>query len=175
MLQMQKVEIVNMIVSSVPCPPLPMVGTYEESGEGSCFSSHSLVAQILAHVSDQCDSETQEVFTGKMKTSEDTLFLSLDSLGSPLDRERVYEIFCSYMRSLISASPRAHRDIRFFPIDHPCSGDPVHSATCDHARAQDVLFSSNFKGRTLHPDSYACSSYADLVLHYGARIVGSVA
>jgi len=160
-----------MIVSSVPCPPLPMVGTWEGSGGASCFSSHSLLQQVLAHASDRCSPETQRKFTEGMSESEKALFRSLDNLQTPLCAHKVYECFCVYMRSLLLASPYVHKDIRFFPLEHPCRGDHIHSVTCDHARAQDVLFSDSFKGRSISPSSYHLSSYTDIVSHYAQRIV----
>eukprot|EP00961_Rhodomonas_salina_P014343 192657-Rhodomonas_salina.5 len=159
---MQTLEIANMVVAHIPCPPLPMIGVNEESGEETMFNSHSRFSANLTNVWKRCDVEVQTRYTDYIQSSVEVL---ANKLKCSLTTGSDYDIFCDFMRGILKVHPLMGPDIRFYPLSHVSKGDSVHRAAVDHVRSQTVLFSLS--------DDFTCGSdseYSTIVKVYGDRI-----
>lgn len=168
---MQHQEMISMVVSGVPCPPLPTVGQHEASGNEAMFPSHTLLRNVLIHMAYNSNDDVKSQHFQEMNDAQDKLNTAMDNLSLPLYPPEAYGIFCEYMRRVMRSSPLTCNDLRFYPLHHVCIGDTLHRTTCDHAHAHDIHYGlCRFNE---HTPSYEITPYPHLVAHYAYRIIWS--
>jgi hypothetical protein len=159
-LTMDLYERANMIVASVPCPPLPMLGSKAENAEETVFISHDLLRTTFLNIM-TCSSESDRRRHIE-KTEEADAELARQMMVDGVDE---YETFCTYMRQLLQIHTAVGKDIRFKGPDYVAVNDKVHKTACSHLRGQDHIYA--FTGAYTN---YNNMQYKDIVNVYARRL-----
>ena len=163
---MQHEEIASIIISHTPCPPLPLSGAFRESQcTDTVVSSHDVLRLVMFDMAFNKPQSMQAEYTRRKKVAESALVAALDALPGVPDAAIVYPLFCSYMRDVLAATPLIPGAVSIAPMSHVITGDPVHRAALDHARAHDVLFGG--------PATPGDATYSDLVARCAERVISA--
>jgi hypothetical protein len=162
---MQHEEIASIIISAVPCPPLPLAGATKEHRDELPFtvSSHDVLRLVILDTAYNKPAAMQQNYLRLKAEAEARLYAAIDALPAPVCPEEAYPLFCSYMRDVLAASPVVPGAVSIMPLGHVISGDAVHRAAVDHYRAQNALFGDD---RVLTADV----GYRALVGLYATRV-----
>lgn len=151
-------ERANMIVASVPCPPLAMLGNVGEDCKDTVFISHDLLRTTFIHALTCMTTEEKQKHMQKCEQAAKKLYSDIDEAT-----DDVYTSFCTYMRSLLQAHFAIGNDIRFKDIDYVCLKDKIHKCACSHLRGLDHIYQAS----SLEYDEIP---YKDLVQIYATRL-----
>ena len=170
-------EIRSMLLSVLPCPPLPQIANNSSNSCQRVFSSHDFLATAIDRMLIQPDvvrdknRSTQQLILCK------NLAMTMQSLLTKTDKEEkadaVYDLFTcfarNYVKLYLDKESAKFLDIRFMPIDYVCKGNSVHMLACFHLRAYRIM-----KG--IEPTSksqFEHLSYSDVLLHFALEMVES--
>jgi hypothetical protein len=190
-----ELELVAMIMSSLPVPPLPMHASKnvpEEITRGDTVcNSHDFMGMLLLKAMAKNDREGNKSRLAIQERINKTLFDDIDAIA--LDPTRVdpesavYDAFTRFTAANLDAFiTQIYKDddddddgensnnkrplVEFAPMSVVMREDPVHVATCHHSAAQDILF-GGIEGRDRQPArEFAECQYGALLMRQYARI-----
>lgn len=176
-------EIRAMIISALPCPPMPVMSSKEVDGvcdEHSC-SSHDLLAHLMnvacavcTQKQHQARAEMQARLQGELFDKVDEWKRSQPDTALP-PVEWSYQVLGEFTRRYAQsymADPSKEQDVRFLPVTDIDRYHTVHVKAVEFQRAQDVLYgkcSQDLIGKR----AYERMSYPELVQVSIARILES--
>lgn len=189
-------EVRSMLVVSLPCPPLPMMGTRPVDGDENtttgdyCFgNSHDLLSHMLQRKMALSNGEDNE----RRRAEQEAAVLNLvKRLDAEAERRRTvegaeglevvppaaecYDAFCTFFREYIRSFgvgpvDGGLPDIRMPPVDSVLHSDAVCKNAREWFKAQDIMYGP-IKGHRMD-QSVDTVPYADLVRLTALRIVRS--
>lgn len=176
-------EIRAMVMSALPCPPMPLMSSKEVDGvcEDQCCSSHDLMAHLMNVACVVCTQKQNQARAELQARLQSELFDKVDEWkrGCPdtvlPPIEWSYQVLGDFTRKYAQsymADPTKDQDVRFLPVTDINRYHPVHVKAVEFQRAQDVLYgkcSPELIGKRM----YERMSYAELVQVSIARILES--
>jgi hypothetical protein len=143
-------EIRAMVLLTLPYPPLPVLVTRIEDGDGrlgaddAVTTTHTLIAKALTESMARDDQSINEERLGRQKHvfREFLHAMAVDGFATT-DPDILYGIYCSASTAHIATYlPAAHHpiDFRIPPLSHIVRGDRTHTRLAEYMAAQSIFF-----------------------------------
>eukprot|EP00961_Rhodomonas_salina_P299814 3939228-Rhodomonas_salina.4 len=177
-------EMVAMVMASLPVPPMPMIVGKEVpdeitvmSGDYTICNSHDLMGMLLLTAMSRDQKKENEIRSNAQKECMQALFDDIKSIGATETttceiQERVYDAFCKFTRGNISALSSS-TDVRFAPLASIQREDRIHIATCHHCAAQDIIYGllkTDSECEQRCAEAFSEHSYVSLMMRQYARM-----
>ena len=168
-------EIRSMLLSVLPCPPLPQIANNSGDGRQRVFSSHDFLATAIDRmliqpdaVRDKNRSAQQLILCQHLATTVRRVMTEEDYVDKA---DAIYGLFTCFARNYVKLyfdkEVAKSLDIRFMPIDHVCKGNSVHMLACSHLRAYRIMKGIEPSCKSQYEDL----SYIDVLLKFAMETV----
>lgn len=143
-----------MVMSSLPCPPLPMMISkelWDEDGYVGTVDHVSSSHDLIAHMIQKSLHIKESTFHVKKEMAQASAISSLNKAMDELIKAKVtstqklYEAFQKFTRDYIQAflPYEKYLDLRFKPYTDVLEADSILKRARDFVRAQDILYGSH--------------------------------
>lgn len=140
-----EMQLVAMILSSMPAPPLPIVcgellpdEVTTPSGEHRVANSHDLLGMLLLNAMVRKDAADDKRRSAAQKEALSELVENMGALKEG-DSAGVYECFCSFTRKYVEAFT-SKGNLYFMPLESVRREDRLHISMCHYISAQDIIY-----------------------------------
>jgi len=167
-------EMRTMILLSMPYPPLPVIASKVEDGNGALgekivTTTHTFIARCLDAAAARNDKEAN---TARRKRQTEVFQRYLHALASYGFFEQppgLYDLYCAFSREQIQTYfPEGHPlDLSFMPLSSICRGDPAHIKMAEYMAGQSILFNDE---PLVTREDYLQREFGDLILMHRHRM-----
>jgi hypothetical protein len=136
-------ELRAMLLSLLHLPPLPVTVNLVERDDNRAIiddqhteSSHAIICNLIEWMAAM---NVQELNNSRMKrqmTLQAQFLTELHNLDAETPDETLYTFYCHHTRMWLNSYTAQGDTIRFKPIDSVSTGDKIHAAILDYAKAQ---------------------------------------
>jgi hypothetical protein len=165
-------EQIAMYMTSLPCPPLPMVlsiAPEEGVAQEVICSSHDVLAGLLINAMSRNNVKANEARKAKQMAATRTLLAQC--VEKAQDAEEMYGLCQAFTAEYIHSFDDAGTctpGMRFVDAKDVLQGDKIHKCACAWQAAQDILFVE--KARRRNASAFARYTYQELILIHWQRV-----
>jgi len=155
-------ELRAMLLSVLHLPPLPVTVNLVERDDNSVIddehteTSHILICNLVEWMAVMDSEGLNKQRMMKQMALQQRFQAELRALSPDADDQTLYDFYCLHTRLWINSYTPLGDTIRFKPISTICSGDKVHAALLDYAKAQYHYFKDGNETLDIS-DTLSCS------------------
>ena len=136
-------ELRAMLLSLLHLPPLPVTVNLVERDDNRAIiddqhteSSHAIICNLIEWMAAMNVQELNNSRMKKQMTLQAQFLTELHNLDAETPDETLYTFYCHHTRLWLNSYTAQGDTIRFKPIDSVSTGDKIHAAILDYAKAQ---------------------------------------